>query len=481
MPEIRANLGIIEISSDEDEDTNQPPPVRLTGKTSRGPSRLKRLVVVSDSDSDSDAGNRDSEPEESQPVFSNQLSNSRKPASIAKDSEVIDLTISSSESEKEPTDDVALRFKRMDVSRTTTVCESSKTSTATSIAVTTRNSDSEKIETSGAEDNGAILILDEPRSARKPIRCKNPATPTATPKRTTKIIVDFNPRNSDNDSEVQTTPLSLTQPRQTQIETPKSKGNGRSRLTKKAIAAAEQSRREHYAQDFFNELNEQVFNNEIPKETALKWSNRLLTTAGKARWRRSREGVNTTEIELAMKILDDDERIRNTLAHEMCHIACWIIDKSPNEAHGHIFKSWARRVMHKRSDVEVTTRHSYEIKYKYQWECVNCAKTYGRFSKSIRPDECVCGACKVGQLKPLFTTRARRTPSKPKETPSGCRDVVEVLPSLLEGLSIDGVVTKGQADRDKVSTIELLDDGDSDHEDQVTALVEGIGNAKLDD
>jgi len=73
-------------------------------------------------------------------------------------------------------------------------------------------------------------------------------------------------------------------------------------------------------------------------------------------------------------------------------------------------------VMKAYPDVEVTTRHSYEISYKYEWECVNCSKIYGRHSKSINPDECLCGACKTGKLIPLFATR---TPQKPKNATSG--------------------------------------------------------------
>ena len=34
------------------------------------------------------------------------------------------------------------------------------------------------------------------------------------------------------------------------------------------------------------------------------------------------------------------ERIRNTLSHEMCHLATWIIDKEINEHHGPNFKKW---------------------------------------------------------------------------------------------------------------------------------------------
>ncbi|KAI0762076.1 SprT-like family-domain-containing protein [Irpex lacteus] len=186
------------------------------------------------------------------------------------------------------------------------------------------------------------------------------------------------------------------------------------RMTKKFKQAIEQTRREKYAQDLFEELNRAVFKGGLPKETQLKWSNRLLTTAGRARWKKSRDGSQTSEIELATKILDCDERIRNTLSHEMCHLACWIIDGDPKEGHGKAFKSWAAKIMRRRSDIEVTTRHNYEINYPYEWECENCAKIYGRYSKSIRPDECRCGACKVGVLVPLFKVRAPRTPQKTK-------------------------------------------------------------------
>ncbi|KAF8887770.1 SprT-like family-domain-containing protein, partial [Infundibulicybe gibba] len=187
---------------------------------------------------------------------------------------------------------------------------------------------------------------------------------------------------------------------------------GSSRKGTKAQAAAEQLRREKYAQELFDELNRVVFKNGLPKETKLNWNKRLLSTAGRAKWHRTREGVQTTEIELAIKILDCDERIRNTLSHEMCHLASWIIDQDPKEGHGKLWKSWTARVMRKRPNIDISTRHNYEITYPFQWECEKCSKIYGRFSKSIRPEECLCGSCRVGKLIPLFTTqqRANKTP-----------------------------------------------------------------------
>ncbi|KIL70582.1 hypothetical protein M378DRAFT_6545 [Amanita muscaria Koide BX008] len=225
------------------------------------------------------------------------------------------------------------------------------------------------------DDDGAILILDEPKRARKPLRVGTNVSSPATPVRHLSVISKS-------------------------IETPKAK-------TSRAQAALEKEKRAKYAQQLFDELNEAVFKSALPKETKLSWNKRLLTTAGRAVWRKSKDGSHSTEIELSEKILDCNERIRNTLSHEMCHLAAWVIDGNPREGHGKLFKRWALKVMKKRPDIEISTRHNYEISYPYQWKCERCAKIYGRFSNSIRAEECVCGACKEGRLVPLFSTRRR--------------------------------------------------------------------------
>ncbi|KAF9454955.1 hypothetical protein P691DRAFT_799965 [Macrolepiota fuliginosa MF-IS2] len=200
-------------------------------------------------------------------------------------------------------------------------------------------------------------------------------------------------------------------------------------MSKKAIEEAEQARREKYAQNLFDELNTLVFKNGLPQKTKLNWNKRLLTTAGRAKYRRSRDGVETAEIELAIKILDCDERIRNTLSHEMCHLATWVIDKKLDENHGRLFKHWASKVTRKRPDIEITTRHDYEISYPYKWECQKCQKIYGRYSNSIRPDECVCGACREGRLIPLFTVRSKaQTPKISRLAAGKSQDSPHSLP-----------------------------------------------------
>ena len=132
------------------------------------------------------------------------------------------------------------------------------------------------------------------------------------------------------------------------------------RVSKKALQEAEQAHREQYAQDLFRALNASVFDNKLPEETKLVWNKRMQTTAGRAKWHKSSQGIETTQIELATKVLDSEgqllassnqtntaissnvfiERIRNTLSHEMCHLASWVIDRRPKEAHGSIWRSW---------------------------------------------------------------------------------------------------------------------------------------------
>ncbi|KAG5715917.1 HMG box-containing protein C19G7.04 [Termitomyces sp. T112] len=224
--------------------------------------------------------------------------------------------------------------------------------------------------------DNSILVLDEPRSAKKPLRLPNPSKATfVSLKQLPGFISDREQSftlNRETGSPKETShrsvdaPLTPATPMPT-AKTCGSRSKGTPRFNKRAQAAAEQERRVIYAQKLFEELNRSVFENKLPKETKLNWNKRLLTTAGRAKWHRSRYGVQTTEIELAEKILDCDERIRNTLSHEMCHLASWIIDASPKEVHGSIFKAWSNKIMRARPEIEITTKHNYEIDFKFNW------------------------------------------------------------------------------------------------------------------
>jgi hypothetical protein len=72
--------------------------------------------------------------------------------------------------------------------------------------------------------------------------------------------------------------MTKPKPKSTPAKTP--------RTSKKALALADQAERAAYAESLFGELNRSVFAGGLPVETTLIWSNRLLTTAGRARWHR---------------------------------------------------------------------------------------------------------------------------------------------------------------------------------------------------
>ncbi|KAM7204549.1 SprT-like family domain containing protein [Rhypophila sp. PSN 637] len=187
------------------------------------------------------------------------------------------------------------------------------------------------------------------------------------------------------------------------------------------------------AQGFLEELDRVITNGKLSELAAptggikLNWTNKLNTTAGRANWKR--ETIRTTtpvaptsngssgsieitstsvvkhkhhaSIELAEKVIDDEHRLLNVLAHEFCHLANFMISGVTNNPHGKEFKAWAAKcsaAFGSSRGIEVTTRHSYDIDFKYKWECADCGMEYKRHSKSINPDRHRCGGCK-GELK----------------------------------------------------------------------------------
>ena len=117
---------------------------------------------------------------------------------------------------------------------------------------------------------------------------------------------------------------------------------------------------------YFEMYNSEVFDNSL-SAVDVGWNKKLLTTAGHAKLRRQ-DGKRTVFIELSEKVIDQEHRLKTTLLHEMCHAAAWLLDASNKPAHGPVFKKWANRAMDK-TDVIVTTKHSYEISYKHAWAC----------------------------------------------------------------------------------------------------------------
>ncbi|TRX95912.1 hypothetical protein FHL15_003054 [Xylaria flabelliformis] len=219
---------------------------------------------------------------------------------------------------------------------------------------------------------------------------------------------------------------------------------------KKQAKKAFDAVKEDLARDFLVELDEVVTNGELARLTEstgglrIVWSNTLLTTAGRAHWKcktttttsrqpsASSTKTTTTQhyasIELATKVLSNESDLLNTVAHEFCHLAVFLLDGKPKQAHGPEFKTYGRRVMMSAAsgsssnsrtgdavkklktprdrgvEINVTTRHSYEIEYRFVWRCVDCGGEVRRHSRSVDPTRQRCGRCQQGilvQVKPV--------------------------------------------------------------------------------
>lgn len=192
------------------------------------------------------------------------------------------------------------------------------------------------------------------------------------------------------------------------------------------------------AQKFLAELDNTITDGQLSCLTAatggvrIEWTNKLNTTAGRANWRRETlrpkkaipiiniEDGSVTDagtadtttrvhhhasIELAEKVIDDEHRLLNVIAHEFCHLANFMVSGITGNPHGKEFKAWAAQCSRHFSDrgIQVTTKHAYEIDFKYVWTCEACATEFKRHSKSIDPTRHRCGACKsvLKQTKPV--------------------------------------------------------------------------------
>lgn len=126
-------------------------------------------------------------------------------------------------------------------------------------------------------------------------------------------------------------------------------------------------------QELLNEcyrlFNKHAFDNKLPLDMKLVWSDKITSTAGYCKYS-SRD--LSCEIHISTKVCNDAERLRDTLAHEMCHAAAFLVSRC-NDNHGPIWKSWTRKVNFTfRHIPKITITHSYSITKKFIFRCTRC-------------------------------------------------------------------------------------------------------------
>ncbi|KAF5281282.1 hypothetical protein FQA39_LY05168 [Lamprigera yunnana] len=186
-----------------------------------------------------------------------------------------------------------------------------------------------------------------------------------------------------------------------------------------------------YKDELLNRLfklyNENIFDNKIPDQTVFEWNDRMRGTAGFCYCRKITRSTGIIErgarIVLSTKVVDSSDRLRDTLIHELCHAATWIINQVAN-GHGEYWKAWlATKVSQRFPELPPIKRcHDYIINTKYTYKCMDCGYSIGRHSKSLDIERKRCGHC-YGKFEVLINKvnkdgETKSVPVTPKKAPS---------------------------------------------------------------
>lgn len=160
--------------------------------------------------------------------------------------------------------------------------------------------------------------------------------------------------------------------------------------------------RETLAKLYFEEFNMKILNGLIPTDFNIEWSNRLTSTAGKAIF--DTGDISNRKIQLSGKLLTNKRKLRNTLAHEMCHIAAYLSGAINENPHGKTFQKFGSKFssyyqigkVSEEDEIIVENTHDYERDYKFVYFCQNievCGAKFERNSRSIdiTKKRCACG------------------------------------------------------------------------------------------
>jgi predicted SprT family Zn-dependent metalloprotease len=157
----------------------------------------------------------------------------------------------------------------------------------------------------------------------------------------------------------------------------------KSRRTRRSLADMKSfsRNRTQMALEMYEKYNGSIFKSQLPRNIPIVWNKNLHTTAGRA-FKDPARGI-----ELSVKVIDTPLRLRDTLLHEMCHVAVFtlptVFANRNAKPHGTEFWHWANTVNRTIPDAVNDRCHSYEIFKPYQFRCTNkeCNQLFERHSK----------------------------------------------------------------------------------------------------
>ncbi|XP_042299844.1 acidic repeat-containing protein-like [Sceloporus undulatus] len=137
------------------------------------------------------------------------------------------------------------------------------------------------------------------------------------------------------------------------------------------------SQKEKLAQDLYAFYNTSVFEEKLPGRMEILWNKKMRKTAGCCVSGQQKEPGRQryARIMLSEKVCDSADRLRDTLIHELCHAATWLIH-GVRDGHGRFWNLYAKKAAMVHPELPVVSRcHNYEIKYKFTYECIRCRNT----------------------------------------------------------------------------------------------------------
>ncbi|KAL7669387.1 hypothetical protein ACOME3_010044 [Neoechinorhynchus agilis] len=150
------------------------------------------------------------------------------------------------------------------------------------------------------------------------------------------------------------------------------------------------------AKFIYEDANIHVFRGQLPSDIEIKWNKRLTMTAGRFIWRKPKSDNQFTKcfIEMSSKLNNTVQRFRDTLLHEMCHVANVMIDNLTNENHGKHWKKWTKKVAKQYPQIPpIKTFHEYVTDKKYRYRCVGCNKVISGLHKLRNLQSYRCVRC----------------------------------------------------------------------------------------
>ncbi|XP_028163068.1 uncharacterized protein LOC114354728 [Ostrinia furnacalis] len=226
--------------------------------------------------------------------------------------------------------------------------------------------------------------------------------------------------------------------------------------------------REQLTRRLYAEFNKVVFDDAFEEDMPVVWDSKLRSTAGTTTNRllkNSRgERRRTSSIKLSTKVVDAPQRLRDTLIHELCHAATWLIDGELRAGHGPLWRKWATHALRKFPELgEISRCHDMQIHFKYSYKCTKCGYSIQRHSKSIDTTKKCCGYCR-GTFELILNKKTKEglvvsTPARKGEVSEFAKYVKENYGSAKTGRShaeVMKLLGEQFSAKKKVKSVDLL-------------------------